>query len=131
VVKHTLKRTSIRNLIFKKTKIVKMISKQQMFSVTFALYGCLGSISSMFYYQLWREQIPKAQKRLTTWLYFFALSWSPCVKAACKMLMKLTPDHNKQTTAQHCLWPCHIGVLPSWKIDAQLQSKIICKSCFL
>jgi len=34
-------------------------------------------------------QIPKAQKRLTGCLSFFALSGSACVKAACQRLMKL------------------------------------------
>jgi len=33
-------------------------------------------------------QIPKVQKRLIAWLYFFALMGSVCVKADCKMLVK-------------------------------------------
>jgi len=37
-------------------------------------------------------QIPKTQKRLTTKLYFFALLGSARVKAARKMLVKLTPE---------------------------------------
>jgi len=39
--------------------------------------------------QLLHAQIPKAQKELSV---FFALSGSACSKAACWMLMKLTPD---------------------------------------
>ena len=52
----------------------------------------LGSISPTFYKQLLRTQIPKAQKSCLTWLSFFALLGSACVKAACRMLVKLTLD---------------------------------------
>ena len=56
-----------------------------------AEYGIMGSISSTFYEQLLRSQIPKAQKRLSSQLAFFALLGSASVKAACRMLVKLTP----------------------------------------
>jgi hypothetical protein len=46
----------------------------------------------MFYEQLLHTQIPKVHKRLTNWLYFLALLGSGRAKAACRMLMKLTPD---------------------------------------
>jgi len=52
------------------------------------------SISPRFYEQLLHMQIPKAQKRLTTWLNFFVLLWSTHTKAAHKMLGKSTPGVN-------------------------------------
>jgi len=54
--------------------------------------SCKGSISSTFYEQLLCAQIPKAQKRLTTWLSFFALLSSLRAKSAGRMTMKLRPD---------------------------------------
>ncbi len=50
-----------------------------------------GSISSSIHEQLFLAKIPKVQKRLTAWL-FFALLVSANVKAARKMLVKLTPN---------------------------------------
>jgi len=49
------------------------------------------SISSTFYEQLLHAQIPKAQKKTDNLTVFFALSGSVCVKAAHRMLIKLTP----------------------------------------
>jgi len=51
-----------------------------------------GSISSTFYVQLLRPQIPKAQKDTDDLTVFFTLSGSTSVKAACKTLMKSTVD---------------------------------------
>jgi len=48
----------------------------------------LGSISTTFYAQLLQAQIPKAQKNT---FKLFALLRSALVKAAHKMLVKLTP----------------------------------------
>jgi len=52
----------------------------------------LVSISPMFYERIFRVQIPKVQKRLTTWLSFIALLGSARIKAACRTLLKLTPN---------------------------------------
>jgi len=50
-----------------------------------------GSISPIFYERLLREKIPKAQKRLTTWLsVIFAPFGSLSVKVAFRMMMKLS-----------------------------------------
>ena len=49
-----------------------------------------GSISSTFYKQLLRSQTPKAQKSS-----FFGLSGSASGKAACRTLVKLTPNDDK------------------------------------
>jgi hypothetical protein len=51
-----------------------------------------GSISSTFYEQLSRPQIPNAQKRLTILLSLLALLISAQVKAALRTLAKLTPE---------------------------------------
>jgi len=51
------------------------------------------SISSTFYKQLLGVQIPKAQKDIYDLTVTFAHFGSSCIKAACKRLMKLTPDH--------------------------------------
>ena len=48
-----------------------------------------GQFHQRVYEQLLRMQILKGQKALTV---FFALLGSALVKAACKMLVKLTPD---------------------------------------
>jgi len=45
----------------------------------------------MFYRQLLLKKIPK-EKKTNTLTVFFALSGSECVKAACKMMMKSTPE---------------------------------------
>jgi len=50
----------------------------------------MGSLSSTFYEQLLHMQILKAQKKNDNLTVFFALSGSVCVKAAHRMLMKLT-----------------------------------------
>ncbi len=47
----------------------------------------LVSISSTFYKQILLVQIPKVQKRLTTWLTFFVFLGSASIKAACRKLM--------------------------------------------
>jgi len=52
----------------------------------------LSSISSMFYIQLLHPQIPKAEKDTDDLTVFLMLLGSTSVKAARKMLMKLTPD---------------------------------------
>ncbi len=52
------------------------------------------SISSMFFTKLLQEQIPKAKKIQSSCLSFFALLGSAYVKAARRMLMKLTPNYN-------------------------------------
>jgi len=54
----------------------------------------LGSISSTFYEQLLREQIPNAQKRQSSHQCLPGPFGPECVKAACKMLMKLKPGGN-------------------------------------
>jgi len=53
-----------------------------------------GSISSMFYEQLLRTQIPKAENFTGNMTVIFALLGSAHVKAARRSLMKLTPDVN-------------------------------------
>jgi len=52
------------------------------------------SISSMIFAQILCMQIPKLEKRLTTWLSFFVLLGSAFVKAAHRTFMKLTPGVN-------------------------------------
>jgi len=47
------------------------------------------SISSTFYMQLLGMQIPKAQKDPYDVTVFFALLGYVCIKAACKMLVKM------------------------------------------
>ncbi len=47
----------------------------------------------MFYEQLLRAQIPKAQKKIDNLTVFFALLGSALVKAALRTLMKLTPNY--------------------------------------
>jgi len=42
--------------------------------------------------------MPKAQKRQSSCQSFFALSGSVRIKAACRMLMKLTPEINYLTS---------------------------------
>ncbi len=54
------------------------------------LFSQLWSISPTFYAQLFPMLIQKVQKRLTIWL-FFVLLGSVRAKAACRMLMNLTP----------------------------------------
>ena len=49
------------------------------------------TISPTFYEHLVRRKIPKAQKKLLDLTVFFALLGSDGVKAAHRMLMKLTP----------------------------------------
>ncbi len=51
----------------------------------------MGSISSMFYVQLLPSKNPKALKDTDDLTVFLMLSGSTSVKAACKMLVKLTP----------------------------------------
>jgi hypothetical protein len=53
----------------------------------------LGLILPTFYELLLRVQIPKSQKNTVKLSVFFALSGSACIKAACKMLVKLTLWH--------------------------------------
>jgi len=50
----------------------------------------------MFHKQLLRIQIPKRKKKTDSLTIFFALSVSELVKAACKMLIKLTLGHRFQ-----------------------------------
>ena len=50
------------------------------------------SISSMFYEQLLRSQVPKVQKTCVKSSSFFALLGSGSVKAARRTLLKLTPN---------------------------------------
>jgi hypothetical protein len=52
----------------------------------------------MFYEQLLRLKIPKAQRRLANGLYFFALLRSALEKAARKTLVKLITDINFPNT---------------------------------
>ncbi len=61
--------------------------------VTMVQVILLGSISSTFFEQLLNLQIPKAEKTVKLSV-FFALSGSAHVKAAHRMLVKLTPDHS-------------------------------------
>ncbi len=60
----------------------------------------LGSISSTFYKQILRTQIPKPQK---DWYDFFALLGSECVKAARRTWMKLTPDELRHCSKLNCV----------------------------
>jgi len=62
----------------------------------FSSFAHLGSISSTFYEQLLCMQISKAQKIQSSCQSFFALSGSALIKAACRMLMKLTPGFNQR-----------------------------------
>ncbi len=57
------------------------------------------SISSTFYKQLLRGQIPKAQKYSQV-LSIFGLLGYMCVKAVCQMLIKLTPVHSQYKKVQ-------------------------------
>jgi len=50
------------------------------------------NLITLFYNQLLCAKIPKAQKRLITWLSLFALLRSAGVKAGRKTLMKLPPE---------------------------------------
>ncbi len=58
-----------------------------MTSQIFYYFSIQVSISPIFYTQLLHAQIPKAQKRLTIWLHFFAILGSERVKAARKILL--------------------------------------------
>jgi len=58
----------------------------------FLIIRDLGPISSTFYKQLLHTQIPKAQKRQSSQQCCFTLLGPTCIKAAWKMLMKLTPE---------------------------------------
>jgi hypothetical protein len=51
-----------------------------------------GSMSPTFHQQVLQVKIPKAQKRLTAWLYFLHFLESAGIKAVHKMLVKLTQD---------------------------------------
>jgi len=53
----------------------------------------LGSISPTLYEQLLDAQIPKGQKKTVKLSSFFALLGSAPIKAACRMLVKLTPNY--------------------------------------
>jgi len=69
----------------------------------------LGSISSTFYSKLLCEQILKAQKKTHNLTVFFAPLESVHVKAACKTLVKLTPDFTiffYVQTSQDCQGQC-------------------------
>jgi len=57
-----------------------------------ALVQELGSNSPTFYEQLLHTQIPKSTKKTDGLTVFFALLGSSLIKAARKMLMKLTPE---------------------------------------
>jgi len=60
-----------------------------------------GSISSTFYEQLLRSQILNAQKRQSSWQCCLALLGPTSLKAAGKMLVKLTPGE----VSLHCQPP--------------------------
>jgi len=67
--------------------------KSKPFTITMDLFFIckLVSISSMFCKQLLHAQIPKVQKKTFNLTVFFALSRSARIRAARRMLMKLTP----------------------------------------
>jgi len=52
------------------------------------------SISSTFYVQLLRSQVPKGPNDTADLTIFFAHSGSTCIKAVCRTLMKLSPGVN-------------------------------------
>ena len=54
--------------------------------------GDVESISPTFYEQLLRVQRSRERKKLLNLTVFFALLGSAFVKAACRILVKLTPD---------------------------------------
>jgi len=58
------------------------------------VHGDLGSISSMFYKQLWSSQILKVQKKPDNLTLFFELMGSVRLTAARRMLLKLNPGVN-------------------------------------
>ena len=58
-----------------------------------------GSISPTFYKQLLCMQIQKAQKKTFKLSRFFALLGSTSVKAACRMLVKLTQGERERNAA--------------------------------
>ena len=70
-----------------------------------------GSISQTFYKQLSRVQIPKSAKKLLNLNVFSALLGSARVKAARRMLLKLTPG-GKIITNLLCGTSCKEKTLP-------------------
>jgi len=57
----------------------------------------MGSISSTFYVQILRSQIPNAQKKQSSWQCCLALLGPTSVKAVCKTLMKLSHGGERGT----------------------------------
>ncbi len=80
-------------MILRNKKILFM-TKQLSPNSFVIFFSHVGSISSTFYGQLLRSQIPNEQKKTSSWLYCLALKGPTSVKAARKMLMKLTPGVN-------------------------------------
>jgi len=74
------------------TSILNTFEVSNNFGPKLIWYICVFvSISSTIYKQLFSAQIPKAQKRHSQVVSLFALSGSAHIKAACRMLIKLTP----------------------------------------
>ncbi len=67
--------------------------KKKKWKIKFGRIDSRGSISSTFYVQLLRLQIPKALKDTYDLTVFFTLLGSTSVKAVRRTLMKLTPDY--------------------------------------
>jgi len=65
----------------------------------------LSSISSTFYVQLLRTQIPNAQKRQSSQQCRLALLGPMGVKAVCRMLMKFSPGVNFTTFLRKAFTP--------------------------
>jgi len=72
-------------------QVVSLVESKKDHSSDFVPLPPAVIFSQMFYKQLLHEQIPKTQKILSSCQYFYALSGSASIKAACKTLMKLTP----------------------------------------
>jgi len=66
-----------------------------------------GRFHQQFTSSFYTLRFQKSKKRLTAWLYFFALLGFARVKAALKMWMKLTPDVGPGPHLNELLTLCH------------------------
>ena len=85
----------LRLLLFSISILNEFFWVKNAFALFHSIFPLLlhGSISPTFYQQLLHTQIPKARKKDSQLKQFFALLGSAGVKAAHKMLVKLTPPH--------------------------------------
>ncbi len=84
------------------------------------------------YWQLLQTQIPKAQKNQSCHHCHFALLGSLCIKNACKMLVKLTPDRDRKirkTRSMLCVVKATFGTQRPERLINKLKSPLnVCLS---